>query len=166
MASQCVAKRGTRGRTLCVIALAVALVGCAGVQIDSGTGPDDGASGTSGRAGGSSGASTTPAAGAALVGRWAHLLYFDYGGAVRTSETTWTFDAQGVATRLLVVRNLTDGYSDAAVAQGRWSADGRTIAITYTAPDTGTVHFAYRVESGSLGTTLYLDAIPFVKISQ
>lgn len=92
--------------------------------------------------GGGGGAGTPPPGNVANVpflGRWFRgLIFVDGGGVRRTSETTWTFLADGRATRVVVARNVDTFFSDSVISTGTWSIEGgTTIAITFTAVGTG-----------------------------
>jgi hypothetical protein len=103
----------------------------------------------------------TPTRDAALVGSWWRIvLFMDGDGTTHASETTWRFDPGGSATRTVVASNLTFGFFDTVVAGARWRTEGGDVVITYSAPDSGTVRFAYRVS----GDTLTLDTRAFVRV--
>jgi hypothetical protein len=103
----------------------------------------------------------TPTRDAALIGSWWRIVLFSDGdGTTHASETTWRFDPGGAATRTVVASNLTFGFFDTVVAGARWRTEGGDVVITYSAPDSGTVRFAYRVS----GDTLTLDTRAFVRV--
>ena len=95
-----------------------------------------------------------------LLGSWWRILVFtDDDGTAHSSETTWRFDADGDATRTVVATNLTHGFFDTVVAGARWRTEGGDVVITFVAPDSGTVRFAYRVTAD----TLLLDTRAFLR---
>ncbi len=97
---------------------------------------------------------------ALLLGSWWRILVFtDDDGTAHSSETTWRFDADGDATRTVVATNLTHGFFDTVVAGARWRTEGGDVVITFVAPDSGTVRFAYRVTAD----TLLLDTRAFLR---
>lgn len=99
---------------------------------------------------------------AALVGSWWRILLFtDEDGTAHASETTWRFDSGGSASRTVVATNLTFGFFDTVVANARWHTEsGGTVVITFVAPDSGTVRFAYRISRD----TLVLDTRAFLRV--
>jgi hypothetical protein len=95
-----------------------------------------------------------------LVGSWWRILLFtDENGTAHASETTWRFEGDGDARRTVVATNLTHGFFDSVVADAVWRTEGGTVVITFVAPNSGTVHFAYRVSVD----TLLLDTRSFVR---
>ena len=97
---------------------------------------------------------------AVLVGSWWRILLFtDADGTAHASETTWRFDSNGDATRTVVASNLTFGFFDTVVAGARWRTEGGDVVITFVAPDSGAVRFAYRVSAD----TLVLDTRAFLR---
>ena len=140
------------------LGLLVALAACGGeVAV---TGPNG-----RGLSGGeiSGGGTTTPTA--TLTGRWTRtLLYEDSWGGYVSSETTWEFAADGVATRVNIVRDYAYGTSDVTVASARWSISGTTMQVRYVSPDAGTVRFRWRIERFSDGDVLWLDDTRFVRV--
>lgn len=98
---------------------------------------------------------------AALVGSWWRILLFtDDDGTAHASETTWRFESNGDATRTVVATNLTYGFFDSVVAGARWRTEGGAVVITFVAPDSGTVRFAYRIRAD----TLLLDTRAFLRL--
>lgn len=97
---------------------------------------------------------------AVLVGSWWRILLFtDEDGTAHASETTWRFESNGHATRTVVASNLTHGFFDTVEAGARWRTEGGDVVITFVAPDSGTVRFAYRVSAD----TLVLDTRAFLR---
>jgi len=88
-----------------------------------------------------------------LAGTWQRtLVFFDDFGYLHSSETTWTFAANGGASRTIVTTNHTLEASDTSVTTARWRLDGTTLTIEFTAPSPGTIVLEARVQ----GTTLFL----------
>lgn len=97
---------------------------------------------------------------AVLLGSWWRILVFtDEDGTAHSSETIWRFDADGEASRTVVATNLTYGFFDTVVAGARWRTEGGDVVITFVAPNSGTVRFAYRVSAD----TLLLDTRAFLR---
>lgn len=97
---------------------------------------------------------------AVLVGSWWRILLFtDDDGTAHASETTWRFESDGDAMRTVVASNLTYGFFDTVIAGARWRTEGGDVVITFVAPDSGTVRFAYRVSAD----TLVLDTRAFLR---
>ena len=97
---------------------------------------------------------------AILVGSWWRILLFtDADGTAHASETTWQFEADGDARRTVVATNLDFGFFDTVVADARWRTVGGAVVITFVAPNSGTVQFAYRVSAD----TLLLDTRAFLR---
>ena len=98
------------------------------------------------------------------VGRWTRTLLFEdvYGDYI-TSETTWSFGEDSVATRVNVVGSAYYGTTDVEVTTARWAVEGTSIVIRYVTPYTGTVRFRWRVERFSDGDVLWLDDARFVR---
>lgn len=97
----------------------------------------------------------------ALAGTWQRtLVFFDDFGYLHSSETTWTFDANGGAVRTIVTTNHTLEASDTSVTLARWRLDGTTLVIDFTAPSPGTIVLDARVQ----GTTLLLAGQEYRKI--
>lgn len=98
---------------------------------------------------------------AALVGSWWRIVLFsDDDGTTHASETTWRFESGGAATRTVVASNLTYGFFDTVVAGAQWRTEGGAVVISFSAPNSGTVRFAYRVN----GDTLRLDTREFLRV--
>ena len=97
---------------------------------------------------------------AVLIGSWWRIVLFtDDDGTAHASETTWRFATDGAATRTVVASNLTYGFFDTVVADAQWRTEGGEVVITFIAPNSGTVRFAYRVSAD----TLVLDARAFLR---
>lgn len=97
-----------------------------------------------------------------VVGTWQRtLVFFDDFGFMHSSETTWTFEAGGLASRSIVTTNITLGASDTTVTQARWRLDGTNLIIDFTAPSPGTITLEARVQ----GTSLFLAGQEYVRIS-
>jgi hypothetical protein len=139
------------GRVLCLLVLLAACdAGRAGA-------PVGGTLGTVGT--GSTGTIAT----SELVGTWRRLLYFlAEDGSASSSETTWRFNPDGTASRLLVTRNYTAGLADAQTVDARWEPLVQTVRITYLPPSSGTFEFSYRVN----GDTLYLASQAYARIAR
>ena len=143
------AHRAVWGRRALLTVVCVAVWACGGERSRIGiTGPPGSSSGQVERD-------------AALLGSWWRILLFtDDDGTAHASETTWRFEADGDATRTVVATNLTYGFFDTVVAGARWRTEGGAVVITFVAPDSGTVRFAYRVRAD----TLVLDTRAFVRL--
>ena len=121
----------------------------------------------SGRVGaplGTIGGGGTAGGGAAsgIVGTWRRILLFiAEDGSTGSSETTWRFNANGSASRLLVTRNFTAGLADAQTVEARWEGQPQSVRITFLPPSSGTVEFSFRVSAD----TLYLASQPYVRIA-
>lgn len=113
---------------------------------------------------------TIPAGGAPLpgsspgarevVGTWTRTLAFSDGfGGFNTSETTWTFAPTGVATRLVIARNLAAALADTVATRGTWNTSGDQLTFSFDPPLTGAVSYRYRV----VPDTLYLDELAFAR---
>jgi hypothetical protein len=102
-----------------------------------------------------------PARDASLLGSWYRIVLFSGDdGTTHASETTWEFEPSGAATRTVVASNLTYGFFDTVIADARWRTERGEVVITYVAPDSGTVRFAYRVS----GDTLRLGDRAFLRV--
>lgn len=87
----------------------------------------------------------------AIAGTWRRTLVFiDDFGYVHSSQTTWTFDAGGGATRSIVTTNHTLDASDTSVTTARWRLDGSSLTIEFLAPSPGTIVLEARVQGASL----------------
>jgi hypothetical protein len=139
-------------RSLCLLLLLVAA--CDGGRLSA---PGDGTLGTAG-----TGATGTTAS-SELVGTWRRILYFlAEDGSASSSETTWRFNADGSASRVLVTRNYTAGLADAQTVAARWEPLVQSVRITYLPPSAGTFEFSYRVT----GDTLYLASQAYGRIAR
>ena len=155
----------SRHRARALLALGVALLlaaaagACGGDLSVTAPGGRDSLSG----GGLSGGGGTTPAT-AGPLGRWVRTLVFEDGwGGYATSETTWEFARDSIATRVNVARNITFGTSEVFVSTARWHVDGTVMTVRYVTPDTGTVRFRWRVDRYADGDVLWLDDTPFVR---
>ena len=102
-----------------------------------------------GTIGGSGGGGT--AASPAIIGTWQRtIVFFDDFGFMHSSETTWTFETGGLASRSVVATNVTLGASDTVVTEARWRLDGTNLIIDFTAPSPGTITLEARVQGSSL----------------
>ena len=101
------------------------------------------------------------AANTSIAGTWQRtLVFFDDFGFMHSSETTWTFETSGLAERTIVTTNVTLGASDTTVTQARWRVEGTNVVIEFTAPTTGTITLAIRVQ----GTTLFLAGQEYQRV--
>ena len=145
----------------CALAAAVALLAgaCAGDPITGNASPHGPTgTGTTGETGGTN-------AEARFVGRWSRTIYFyDDTGDLNSSQTIWTFAADGNGARTVYARNETWGYEDAVVTLLRWSVAGSEVLVTYQAPDSGSARFSYRFEPSLTGDVLWLGDIRFVRL--
>ena len=98
----------------------------------------------------------------AILGSWQRtLVFFDDFGFMHSSETTWTFDAGGLAERSVVTTNVTLGASDTSFTEARWRLDGTNLVIEFTAPTPGTITLEARVQ----GTSLFLAGQEYLRVS-
>ena len=156
MPSPTAARRCTSRRAIPLATLAA--LACGG-EI-SGVG---GATGSTVAATGAAGA-TRGALDPALFGAWRRTLYFEgTDGSTNSSETTWRFAPDGLATRTLVARNLSYGYADAVRAAATWRVEGGTVVIAFEPPDRGTVRFGYAVDRVG-GDVLVLGRERYVRV--
>lgn len=103
-----------------------------------------------------------PAASPAIVGSWQRtIVFFDDFGFMHSSETTWTFEAGGLADRSIVTTNVTLGVSDTAFTEARWRLDGTNLIIDFIAPTSGTITLEARVQ----GTSLFLAGQEYLRIT-
>lgn len=108
---------------------------------------------------GGSGPSTTTTT---IEGTWRRtLVFFDDFGFLHSSETTWTFNAGGLAERTVVTTNVTLGASDTSLTQARWRVVGSNVVIEFTAPNPGTITLTIRVQ----GTTLFLAGQEYQRVT-
>jgi len=199
MSARIVSSSGSspRRRLAAAAAVALAVAAAAGACAGDGSGsgvlaPHTPVIGTNGGGGnGTSGTSSADAA--ALVGQWFRLVYFtDSIVGVQTSETTWEFRGDGTATRSVVARTLSNGFSSGVVTNATWSLSGATLSVNLLPVGTGsggtnagglppvtgnppfgtptdstrstTVTFAMRIDSTSTpgSRTLFLDEQPYI----
>lgn len=145
------------GRAAGLLALLLLAAACGG-ELGVATGP---------RSGGPIGTGGGTSADQQLLGRWARTVYWEDGyGGWNTSETTWDFTPDSVAARVNVARNTTFNTYSSTVSTARWHTEGTQLVIRYVSPDTGTVRFGYRVERRADADYLWLDEIPFVRVTR
>jgi hypothetical protein len=86
-----------------------------------------------------------------VVGTWSrNVSFIDEFGVPRSSETVWTFNADGTAIRSTITRNLLDGIEEQVDAFARWTIQGDQIVIDFTAPFTGRVQLAFQRQGQQL----------------
>lgn len=108
--------------------------------------------------GGGGGSTASPA----ITGTWQRtLVFFDDFGFMHSSETTWTFEAGGLAERSIVTTNLTLGASDTSFTDARWRLDGTNLIIDFLAPSTGSITLEVRLQ----GNSLFLAGQEFLRIT-
>ncbi len=106
---------------------------------------------------GSPGASV---ANALVVGTWTlKFVFVDAIGIARSTETTWTFNADGTAFRSMITRNFLDAIVDRQDAFARWEVQADQIVITFTSPFTGRVPLQFQRN----GDRLILGGQTFVR---
>lgn len=86
-------------------------------------------------------------------------------GYFQTSETRWTFHADGTAERWLIIVDYGSGLGDRVVRTGSWRTGAGRVTIAYDTPYGGEVSFAYRITNTSSGTRLALDDLVFERLS-
>jgi hypothetical protein len=88
---------------------------------------------------------------AQIEGTWRRtLVFFDDFGFMHSSETTWTFETGGAATRTVVTTNVTLGASDTSLTTARWRTEGTNVIIDFTSPSPGTITLEVRIQDGTL----------------
>ena len=103
-----------------------------------------------------------PTTNTTIEGTWRRtLVFFDDFGFLHSSETTWTFEAGGLAQRSVVTTNVTLGAADTSSTSARWRVDGSNVIIEFTAPSPGTITLDVRVQ----GTTLFLAGQEYQRVS-
>jgi hypothetical protein len=108
-------------------------------------------------AGGGGGNTTT-----SIEGTWQRtLVFFDDFGFLQSSETTWSFETGGAATRTVVTANVTLGAADTSLTTARWRVEGTSVIIDFTSPSPGTITLEVRVQ----GNTLLLAGQEYERIS-
>jgi hypothetical protein len=86
-----------------------------------------------------------------IEGTWRRtLVFFDDFGFLHSSETTWSFETGGSATRTVVTTNVTLGASDTSLTTARWRVEGSSVVIDFTAPSPGTITLEVRIQDGTL----------------
>lgn len=107
---------------------------------------------------GSGGGTTTTT----IEGTWRRtLVFFDDFGFMHSSETTWSFETSGDASRTIVTTNVTLGASDTTVTTARWRIDGANVVIDFTAPSPGTINLTVLVQ----GTSLFLAGQEYLRVT-
>ena len=110
-------------------------------------------------AGGGSGGGNTATT---IDGTWRRtLVFFDDFGFLHSSETTWSFETGGAATRTVVTTNVTLGAADTSLTTARWRVDGTSVIIDFTTPSPGTITLEVRVQDG----TLFLAGQEYERVS-
>ena len=90
-------------------------------------------------------------ASSALLGQWTRvILVIADNGEAHESRTTWEFRQDGSAIRTVTAWNLSQGVFDTITSVAQWSTSGSQLTITYIAPITGTVAFAYSINGDVL----------------
>lgn len=108
--------------------------------------------------GGGGGTAASPS----IVGRWQRtIVFFDDFGFLHSSETTWSFETGGLASRSVIAANITLGAADTIFTEARWRLDGTNLIIDFTAPSPGTITLEARVQ----GTSLFLAGQEYLKIN-
>jgi hypothetical protein len=152
--SHCARGRGAARALAAGLAMLLAAA-CDGAGSSAATGPIVGVGG--GRGGGT----IAPA----LVGRWSRYVFLDDGyGGLATSETSWDFSADSIATRALVTSGGAWAYPLVSISTARWRTEGNVVVVRYVSPDTGTVRFRWRVERRTDGDLLFLDETAFARV--
>jgi hypothetical protein len=96
----------------------------------------------------------------AVVGSWTRTVSaIDENGAATSIETTWTFNADGSATRSTVTRNDLGGQVDRQEAFARWSIQGDQVVIDFTAPFSQRVQLPFQ----RTGDNLTLGGLSFLR---
>lgn len=153
--------RLTRSSTLATALFALALAGCAGVEV---LGTDSTLVGSGGTGGGGvivGGGSGGGSHASAMLGQWTRALLVEGpDGDIHESRTTWEFRADGSAIRYVTAWNWTEGIYDTLSSVAQWTTSGATITITYIAGSTGTLTLAWRVD----GDVLTLGPDQFARV--
>ncbi|HEU4631258.1 MAG TPA: hypothetical protein VFS08_16015 [Gemmatimonadaceae bacterium] len=103
------------------------------------------------------GATGAQAGDTSVVGTWNRtLVAVDETGDVTTSETTWTFAADGRATRRIVTSSLSLGLADQTLATGRWTTEGDELVVRFDPPTGGELRLPFQVRVQLDGTLLVL----------
>ncbi|HEX6314652.1 MAG TPA: hypothetical protein VFZ73_07320 [Gemmatimonadaceae bacterium] len=103
-----------------------------------------------------------PTSDISITGTWQRtLVFFDEFGFLHSSETTWTFAADGTAERTVVTTNVTLGASDTTFTQARWRVEGTQVIIDFTAPTPGTITLEFFLQ----GTTLFLAGQEYERVT-
>lgn len=138
-------------RTLLALLLWTTLAGCVAGDVQLATGPGAGTIGHTG------GGTLDPA----LVGVWDRTIVFEANGQRMVRQTTWTFRADGTASRAVIARDESWVLYDITVTEAMWSTIGDivTFGIYGLGVDPERFHFAL------IGTTtLVLDDVAFTRI--
>lgn len=108
-----------------------------------------------------SGGGTAGTQSPSLVGRWSNtVLITTPTGDVQSSQTIWSFRADGTADRTVITRSVAAGVADTVVSSARWATSGARVTITFDTPGSGTVTFDFSVS----GDTLTLGGQTFTRI--
>jgi hypothetical protein len=94
---------------------------------------------------------TASPSGSELVGTWRRVLFFiAEDGSSGSNETTWRFNANGTASRIIVTRNFTSGIADAQTVDALWEPLTQAVRIRFLPPSSGTFEFPYRITADTL----------------
>lgn len=103
-----------------------------------------------------------PAVTTSIEGTWRRtLVFFDDIGFLHSTETTWTFEAGGTASRTSVTTNVAAGVSDTSLTLARWRIEGTNVIIDFTAPSPGSITLSVSVQ----GTTLFLAGQEYQRVT-
>lgn len=98
---------------------------------------------------------------AGVIGtRTRSVSFVDEFGSTRTTETTWSFNADGTATRTIVVRNSAAGATDRTESTARWQIQGDQLAIDFVTPIAGRVTMTFT----RVGDSLVLGGDTFLRL--
>lgn len=90
------------------------------------------------------------------LGKWTHTDTFATGGARFSTQTIWSFSADGTAQRIVITTDLGTGTSSSDITQAVWSAQGSTLFVQFL-PNGPGLTLTFVVSGG----TLFLNGVPY-----
>ena len=97
----------------------------------------------------------------ALVGSWSNTIVSTDSSGTRSTQTIWTFRADGTARRTTVITDAFTGVTTTSAADAVWQSNGGSLSVSFLPPAAGAFTFNIVVT----GSSLFLNGVEFTRIA-
>ena len=96
-----------------------------------------------------------------LVGSWSNTVVTTDSTGTRSTQTVWTFRADGTARRTTMITDAFTGVTTSSSVDALWQTNDSTLLVTFVPPAVGSISLDIQIA----GTTLLINGVEFTRIA-